>query len=266
MRSAPNMFTKLASVAAVASALAILAGSASLSPARADEAQAKALLKAMSDYMGAQKAVSFDYDSNMEVVSTDKRKYGIAASGTVALERPDKIHVTRTGGFADTELAFDGKTVTLLGKNAKAYVQVDDPGTVDKLIEDLRNKIHRPLPAADLLFSDMYGRLMPDVLEVRDLGSGVIGGKECDHVAGHSKHADWQLWIAQGDRPYPCRLVITTTSAPDAPEYTFDVKSWKTGSEVASEQFKIDVANARKVTPDELSDFNPLPAVFILQR
>ena len=35
-----------------------------------------------------------------------------------------------------------------------------------------------PLPAADLLLSDPYEALMLDVVDVKDLGSGVIGGAE----------------------------------------------------------------------------------------
>ena len=50
------------------------AGMAGMSVARADEAQAKSLLKAMSDYLAAQKAMSFDYDSNLELVSTRSKK------------------------------------------------------------------------------------------------------------------------------------------------------------------------------------------------
>ena len=94
----------LASVLAVA-----VAGMVSISVARADEAQAKSLLKAMSDYLAAQKAMSFDYDSNLELVSTQQQKIGLASSGTLTLNRPDKIHLIRTGGFANVEMVFDGK-------------------------------------------------------------------------------------------------------------------------------------------------------------
>jgi hypothetical protein len=267
MRHETQRFARIRAGAFAACTLAILAGSVSLSSAaRADEAQARALLKKMSDYMGAQKAISFDYDSNLQVVSNEKQKFGLASSGKVTLNRPDKVHMTRVGGFANVEMAFDGKDVTLLGKKANEYAQVESPGTVDNLIVALRNKVHRPLPAADLLFSDAYAQLMPNVVDVKDLGSGVIRGQECDHIAGRSKNADWEIWIAQGDRPYPCRLVITTTSAPESPQYTFDVRSWKTGAEVGSDSFKIDVANARKVNPDDLVDFNELPAVFAVKK
>ena len=90
-------------------AAAGMAATANISAGQADQADAKRLLKAMSDYMGAQKAISFDYDVNLELVSTQQQKIGLASSGTVTLNRPDKLHLTRTGGFANVEIVFDGK-------------------------------------------------------------------------------------------------------------------------------------------------------------
>jgi hypothetical protein len=108
---------------------------ANISAGRADEAQAKSLLKAMSDYLAAQKAISFDYDANLELVSSQQQKIALASSGTLTLNRPDKLHATRTGGFANVEMVFDGKTLTLLGKNANLYAQIEAPGTIDQLVD-----------------------------------------------------------------------------------------------------------------------------------
>jgi hypothetical protein len=257
MRETTSKFMSAASAVAV-----FVLASASLSVARADEAQAKALFKAMTDYVAAQKAISFDYDSNREVVSTDKQKIGLASSGTMTINRPDKVHMTRTGGFANVEMAFDGKTLTLLGKNTNAYAQTDEPGTLDKLVDALRRKFHRPMPAADLLTADPHAQLMQNVTDVKDLGSGVIRGQECEHIAARSDNADWQLWIAKGDRPYPCRLVITSTDLAESPQYTIDIRSWKTGSDVAADSFKVDVGNAKKIDAAELANFNEVPAIW----
>src|SRR5215472_10518350 len=106
-----------------------IAGTAIVSAGRADEADAKRLFKAMSDYLVAQKAISFDYDVSLELVSTQQQKIALASSGTLTLNRPDKLHLTRTGGFANVEMVFDGKTLTLLGKNTNLYTQVEAPGT-----------------------------------------------------------------------------------------------------------------------------------------
>ena len=69
----------------------------------------------MSDYLGAQKTISLEYDTNLDIVTTQQLKIGLASSGTLTLERPDKLHATRAGGFANVEMVSDGKTLTLLG-------------------------------------------------------------------------------------------------------------------------------------------------------
>jgi hypothetical protein len=239
------------------------AGTANLSAGHADEANAKSLLKAMSDYLAAQKAMSFDYDSNLEIVSTQQQKIGLASSGTVTLNRPDKLRATRTGGFANIEMVFDGKTLTLLGKNANLYAQIEASGTIDQLVDVLRDKYHRPIPAADLLMADPYKELMPDVTDAKDLGSGVIHGTECDHLAFRTKEVDWQIWIAQGARPYPCRYVITSKKVTGWPQYTLDIWGWKAGTEVASDAFKLEIpAGAKQLMPGQVAELNEIPALF----
>src|SRR5215469_15832307 len=107
--------------------VAVAAGGANISAAQADEANAKSLLKAMSEYLAAQNAISFDYDSTLELVSTQQQKIALAGSGTLTLNRPDKLHATRAGGFSNIEMSFDGRTLTVLGKNANLYAQVEAP-------------------------------------------------------------------------------------------------------------------------------------------
>ena len=243
-------------------AVLAMTATAGLPAARADEAQAKALFKAMSDYLTAQKILSYEYDTTLEIVTKEKQKLGLASSGSVTLNRPDKIRTTRSGGFAHVEMVFDGKTLSLLGKNANQYVQADMPGTIDHLVDVLRDKFHRPLPGADLLMSDVYKQLMPLVVNVKDLGSGVIHGVECDHLAFRTREVDWQIWIAQGDRPYPCRYVVTSTKMAGAPQYSIDVRAWKTGAEVAPDDFSFKVpTGATKLKPGDLPDIDELPGI-----
>ena len=108
-------------------AVAGMAGTISISAARADDAQAKTLFKAMSDYLAAQQAISFDFDSTLEVVTDQDQKLGLASSGTLVLNRPDKLHATRSGGFADVEMDFDGKTMTLLARIATSSPRLRSP-------------------------------------------------------------------------------------------------------------------------------------------
>jgi hypothetical protein len=187
--------------------------------ARADESAAKALVKAMSDDMAAQKVISFSFDKDLEIVTKDKQKLALTSSGTVTLNRLDKLHVTRHGGFADAEAIFDGKTLSLNGRNANVYGQVDVPSSIDHLIDEQRDKYHRPIPGADLLQSNVYDELIPLVIDTKDLGSGVIGGVECNHLAFQTNEVGGQIWIVQGARPYPCPYVTTSKSVDDGPPW-----------------------------------------------
>ena len=257
-------FVKRSTTNAIACAALAISVVVGVPGARADEAQAKQLFKAMSDYMAAQQTISFAFDTSFEVITKEDQKIAFASSGTVTLNRPDKIRATRAGGFANVELVFDGKTASLLGKEANLYAQADVPGTVDNLVDVLRDKFHRPISGADLLMSDVYGQLMPLVTNVRDLGSGVIRGVECDHFAFRTSEVDWQIWIAQGDRPYPCRYVVTTKDVKGWPQYTVDVRDWKTGAEVAADDFAFKPPpDARKLKPGEFPDSDELPSVLV---
>jgi len=252
---------------AAALALTLMATTA-IAPtaATAGEAEAKALLKAMTDYVAAQQVISFGYDVSLEVVTRDDQKLTLAASGNVELARPDKLRASRSGGFADIETVFDGKTLTILGKNMNIYTQIAIPGSIDHLVDELREKYNRPLPAADLLISNSYDQLMEDVVDVKDLGSGVIGGTECDHLAFRKKEVDWQIWIAQGPRPYPCRYDIASKVVAGSPEYSIQIRDWKTGSEVASTGFSFAApAGAKQIELGDLAkikDMSDLPSNF----
>lgn len=231
--------------------------------ANADENDARRLLKAMSDYLASQTALSFDYDATLDVVAADGQVLGLAASGTVTMNRPDKIIATRSGGFADVEMRFDGKTFTLLGKNANLYTQIEAPGTIDQLVDVLRDQYGRPLPGADLLLSNVNDVLMSDVVGVKDLGSGVVGGVECDSLAFRNADVDWQIWIAHGDKPYPCRYVITSKDVAGGPQYAIQTSNWKTGSDVSATDFTFkNPTNATFVELDALTGAGDIPENF----
>ncbi len=263
MRTVAQKLLNISAVSMSAAALSLMVVLGAPSGSRADEADARRLLKAMSDYMASQKAVSFGFDATLEIITKDDQKLALASSGTVNLDRPNKIRVTRAGGHADIEMLFDGNTLTLLGKTANLYTQVDVPGTIDNLVDQLREKFNLPLPGADLIMSNTYDELMTDVIDVKDLGSGVIDGVECDYLAFRKEAVDWQIWIAHGDRPYPCRYVITSKDIPLSPQYSIQIRDWKTGSAVASDDFGFkNSTNARKVDVEDLKGMSALPDHF----
>lgn len=238
-------------------AAALIAAGSSV---QAQESDAKSVLKAMSDYMSSQKTIEFTYDSDIEVITPQLEKIQFTNSGEVLLSRPDKLRANRVGGYADAALFFDGKTARIFSKSANGYAQFDAPGTVDQLIEALRSGHGVSLPGADLLVSNSYDVLVAGVKEAKHIGRGVIDGVECEHLAFRNKDTDWQLWVEVGARPMPRKMVITSKTMNNAPQYTVRVKSWKTGVEPAPDAFAfVAPAGAEKLNPDILIGLDELP-------
>ena len=116
MREPSDQSRRRPKIIASAFASTLVIGIAISSGAMAGETEVKALLRAMTDYVSAQKVISFGYDVTLEVVTKDHQKLALASSGKVNLSRPDKIRAMRSGGFADIEMVFDGQTLTSAGQ------------------------------------------------------------------------------------------------------------------------------------------------------
>lgn len=252
----PNTGGGLAGAAAL-----VLAAALSVAPAaRAQSDDAMKILEAMSSYLASQKTISATFDSDIEVITSDLQKIQFSSSGQVLLSRPDKIRATRTGGYTDVELVFDGKTLSFLGKHRNAYAQLDVQGSVDQLIDQIRAKTDAEMPGADLLVSKPFDELTADVLDAKHIGQGVIDGVECEHLAFRNHDTDWQIWVESGARPIPRKYVITSKTEAAAPQYTLRIKDWKTDVETKADTFAFaPPAGATKVSLEATGDFDEVP-------
>lgn len=228
--------------------------------ARAEEGDAASIFKAMTDYVASQKNISAAFDTDIEVITPELQKIQFASSSQLSLSRPDKLRVSRTGGYADVDLIFDGKTVTILGKDLNAFAQMDAPGSTDQLIDKLRSELSIDAPGADLLLSGAYDEMMKDVLDAKHIGRGVIGGVECEHLAFRNTDTDWQIWIEVGPKPIPRKYVITSKAVTGAPQYTLVMRDWQTDTQIASEAYTFKApADAKKIDVKELTDIDEVP-------
>ena len=220
------------------------------------------ILKSMADYLGSQKTLSASFDSSIEVITPRLEKIQFTSSGQLKMSRPDKLRVRRTGGYADVELVYDGKTISIYGNNAKSYVQADVPGTVDEMIDAVQTRAGVGLPGTDLLLSHAYDELTATAVDGEHIGLGVVDGVECEHLAFRTPDTDWQIWIEAGAKPVPRKYVITSKAVAAAPQYTLQIKDWKTDAFGDPDTFVFKPpAGATKADLDSaaMAEFDELP-------
>ena len=245
-------------VAAAAASVALALFGAGV---RADESgDANAILKAMSDYLTSQKSITAAFNTDIEAVTPELQKIQFAGSGEVQLIRPDKLHMSRTGGYTNVELFFDGRNFAVENKKGNTYAQTVAQGSIDQLVDQLRDHLGVDLPGADLLLSNPYAVLSADVMDAKHIGRGVINGVECEHLAFRNLDTDWQIWIEAGAKPIPRKFVITSKAVTGGPQYTLLITDWKTDAPIPEDAFALHApAGAKKVEFKDLSDVDEVP-------
>lgn len=234
------------SAAAVAIGLTFLTSPAS-AQAKID-ADADSILVGMTTYLKSLKSLSAAYDADQEIVDRQGQKLQFSASGKMAVSRGDGFLMTRQGPFADTQVSFDGKLISLYGKNLNVYAQIESPGpTIDEAVEEFRMSTGLDAPGADLLATDPYSVLTEGTTAGSLVGTAYIGGVECDHLAFRGDIVDWQIWISRGEKKLPMKYVITTKWVTGAPQYSLRLSDWSTDAVDAKTFAFVPPADAKKI-------------------
>jgi hypothetical protein len=208
--------------------------------------EADKILHSMSDYLKGLPRFSVNIDIDTEVIDLAGQKLQISSSGKIILERPGNLYVARHGAFADVELIFDGKSLTLHGKNLNIYFQKDKPGTIDTAFDTLQGEIGLDAPGADLFYTDSFEELTDSVASSAYLGTVYVNDVECHYLTFREAKVDWQLWVrAEGD-PLPMKYVITTKWMTGAPQYAIRFRDWNINPQIAAGVFDFKVPEGAK--------------------
>ena len=208
--------------------------------------EADKILKSMSSYLGGLSAFSMSADIDNEIVDLAGQKLQLSSSATIIIERPGKFYIHRHGVYADAEILFDGKFLTLHGMGKNVYMQVDSPGNIDNAFNTLETEIGLDAPGSDLLLADPYSSLSDGITSSAYLGTAYVNGIECHYLTFRAAKVDWQLWVQVGKTPLPMKYIITTKWVTGAPQYSIRFRNWNTKPQIEADQFTFTVPEGAK--------------------
>ena len=234
-------------IAGVASVLAltfllggapVIAQQSDVTDQKESEEKAMAVLKRMADFLSQTQSFSVTADMGFDAVQVSGQKIEFGETRHIALRRPDHLRVdaTKRDG-SKSQLIFDGKDIAFLQMKENVYATVSKPGTVDEAITYFVNDLDMRLPLAEMLSSKIAQEIPEQVREAAYVEQSQIAGVPCDHVAFRGDQADLQLWVAQGAKPLPQRVVITYTREDGRPQFWAQFSDWNLKPEVPDSFF-----------------------------
>jgi hypothetical protein len=202
------------------------------------DAEAMATLKRMVDFLSQAQRLSVTVEIGFDVVQNSGEKLEFGETRQFLIRRPDRarIDITRRDG-ATSGFRFDGQEIAVFNTREQVYATAARPGTLDEAIAYFINDLDMRFPLGELFSTRLAETLPAKVLIAYNVGQERLMGVPCEHLAFRGDQADWQLWVAQGDQPLPCRLVITYMAAEGQPQFRAQFTDWNLSPDVPDTQF-----------------------------
>lgn len=188
--------------------------------------QAASLLRQASEYLQQQQSYRFQADIAFDDVMLPDFKLQYHSTAQVMVRRPQEFRVDYAGDRRNLNFYFNGKQLTLFDKNANVYGSLSLPQSVDAALNEIDTNYNFIVPLADFIHSDPYQALAGKIKTGYYLGKSTIGGISTHHLVFSQDNIDWQIWIEEGKRPLPRKLVITYKNLPGSPQYIAVFSQW----------------------------------------
>jgi hypothetical protein len=221
----------------------------------------RAVLMKMADYLSKSPAWSVTVHTAYDAVQPDGFKVEWNGVRTIALKRPDRVRVEseRSDG-ARSLVLFDGKQITTFDEPANVYARITHPGSVDDAVVYFVHDLGMRLPLAMMLLDRMSGEMQQRVQAAKYVEKTSTLGVPAHHIAAKTPTVDFQVWVAEGDRPVPMRAVLTYKNSPGQPQFRADFSDWNFDIQPSEALFAFTPPAGAKEIPFAASLLNIGPA------
>jgi len=210
------------------------------------EDEAVDALKEMSDFLKAANTLQITSQGSLDVVTNNGQRIQLDGVTTYKVRRPGFV-IDYTSDIKSRRFIYDGKTFTVYSPKLGYYATVPAPATNREVLDTIYSKFGISLPLDDLFRWGEGSARIQDLQSAYDVGTATIDGVETDHYAFREKDVDWEVWIQQGDQPFPRKLVIVDRNDPAKPTFIARL-TWKLNPAFTDADFQfVPGADAKRI-------------------
>ena len=201
------------------------------------EPDAVAALKQMSSYLTSLNTAEIKSNGSLDVVTEDGQRVQMDGVTKYKLRKPGFV-IDFDSDLKKRQFFYDGKTFTEYSPSAGFYGTVAAPATNRETLAMIYNQYGVALPLEDLFrWADPDGKRDDKLKSAYQVGTATIDGVQTNHYAFREGDSDWELWLQQGDKPLPRKLVIVDRTDPSRPTFIARL-DWKVNPSLTDGDFK----------------------------
>jgi hypothetical protein len=210
--------------------------------------QASEILQNMSYFLGSKDQYTFKAEVMFDQIINSNRKIQYSAEEKVYMKKKGNLTIEYVSDLGGYKLWFEEGRVTILELPTNLFSITTLPATIDQALKKLKEKYNFTPALSDFLFINTYRVLTAKVQSGSYYGTSKVFGVRCDHLAFVQQDIDWQIWIENGRRQIPRKLVITYKNLPGSPQFIAILKDWVIDKPITSFAFKADIPNLNQRT------------------
>jgi hypothetical protein len=188
--------------------------------------RADQILRAMGEYLASAEEFRFHAEITFDTFSAQGQELQYGGQADISVRRPDRLRVEYDGDERRNRVVYDGERITVYHAGKNLYAATENDAGIDGAVDEVFEVSGFSVPIADLVYADPYAVLVESVEAGFVVGRHAVDGIPCHHLAFSQQALDWQIWIEDGPRPVPRKLLITYKNDPGAPQYVARITGW----------------------------------------
>jgi hypothetical protein len=204
-------------------------------PAQVDPKAVEALAQ-MSAYLRSIPAFQVTLQTQRDDVDVYGQLITLTGEATYKVRRPDAFFIDLQLPSIAQQYISDGKTVTVYDPKTGYYGNFRALPTVRATLELAEQRYGATVPLDDLFTWSEGDDRAKALTSAHFIGKDRIAGQNANHYAFRQRGIDWQIWIADGDKPAPLRVAIVASDDPARPKFQADL-SWDTAPKFTADAF-----------------------------
>jgi hypothetical protein len=220
---------------------------------RVEPGAVDALVK-MSAYLRTLPAFQITLETQRDDVDVYGQLITLSGEATYKVRRPDSLMVDLALPTISRQYVYDGKTFTVFDPKTGYYAKVQAPPTIRATLDMASEQYGVTLPLEDLFTWSENDADAKVLTSAHFVGKTRVAGQDANHYAFRQPGVDWQIWIADGDKPAPLRVLIVAADDPARPKFQADLV-WDTAPQFAADTFVFaPPANSRSIAIHPLAE------------
>ena len=194
-------------------------------------------LKDMSDFLRSATTLGVTSVGSMDAVTENGQRIQMDGMTTYKIRKPGFV-IDYMSDIKSRRFMYDGKNFTVYSPMLGFYATVPAPGTNREVLDTIYDRFGISLPLEDLFrWGDGSNETRIQALQsAYEVGTATINGVATDHFAFREANVDWEIWIDQGDQPFPRKLVIVDRNDPAKPTFIANL-TWQLNPTFADSDF-----------------------------